>query len=323
MNLRKFILILSAFAVITVSCKDDDDTATKPSLSGDLRISGLPEFVEPGQTCTLTPTGIKHPDGDPVGYYWKISPTETKYDTTDVKVFTFTDTLQTCTIYCCAYADGYSSSSLTTYATVVKGGKDGSITGIEYPEESVDGNNYYTTVGTQTWSFNNVGVGPEGLGYRESDIMSYVLGRYYSYEEAVNVCGKLGSDWKLPSKEDWEILEAYVSDQIATDPTYGKSVAAALLGDAAFNTITMWEYWPTLGTITNSTGMGIIPTGYANLASKTFDGLYSYATFWTSTPAESDENLAYCKYIYCDQPDVFTAKVDKKTFGASVRCIRK
>jgi uncharacterized protein (TIGR02145 family) len=69
--------------------------------------------------------------------------------------------------------------------------------------------------------------------------------------------------------------------------------------------------------------MGIIPTGYANLASKTFDGLYSYATFWTSTPAESDENLAYCKYIYCDQPDVFTAKVDKKTFGASVRCIRK
>ena len=85
----------------------------------------------------------------------------------------------------------------------------------------------------------------------------------------------------------------------------------------------MWEYWPNLGTITNASGMSIIPSGYANLSSKSFEGIYEYATFWTSTVSESNENLAYYKYIYRDQPDVFTGEADRKSFGASVRCIRK
>ena len=319
MDFHKVILIIAAAAAVFCSCKDDDEGEAKPYLSGSLTIDALPEFVNPGYVFSLTASGLEHPEEGVIGYSWKMSPGMDSYDTTDVFSRRLSDTLRTYTIYCTAFADGYSSSSTYTYTTVVKGGKDGSITGVDYPEDMVDNKYFYGTIGENTWTLNNIFEGVDGLGFRSSEAMVEVFGRYYNYEDAVAACESISGGWTLPTKEDWEKLEDYVK----ANPTLGKSPAAALMGDSLFNGETMWEYWPAVGDITNGTGFGAISAGYANLASASFKGAYEYAVFWTATSVEDDDTMAYYKYLICNEPEVFTGKADKESFGASVRCIRK
>lgn len=128
----------------------------------------------------------------------------------------------------------------------------------------------------------------------------------------------------LPTKEDWEKLETFVKAKTEADPTsYGKSVAAALMANASFNGDLILEYWPIVGDITNSSGFSAIPVGYANTEADTFHGPFEYAVFWTATSVEDNAEMAYYRYLICDQPDMFTGKAEKKSFGASVRCIKK
>lgn len=331
---------IGAMLLALTSCKKDEDTSVTPSLNGALRIEGLKEFIKPEQTLTMKPVGASHPDGKELGYAWKVSPDMEKYDTTrytnglnkDGKesdgtfIHKFSDELKTYTVYCMAFASGYSALSTVGYTTVVEGGKDGSIKGIDFPTESItstDGTYYYKTIGTQTWMVNNVCETAKGAPFRNAEAMSDVFGRYYTYDEAVKVCEALegGNKWELPSKEDWEILEGYIKSDIIDDNT--KSVAAALMADATFNGTEMWEFWPEVGDITNASGFSAIPAGYANIAAKDFTGAYEYSVFWTATENPSDSNQAYCRYIFCDQPDTFCGSADKKSFGASVRCIKK
>ena len=321
MSFRKLILILSAFAALAVSCKDDDDDTVKPYLKGTMSIEGLPEFISPKKTYTFTVTGAEHPDDGEINYYWRISPSQTKYDTTYTSpsyTHTFSDTLQTYTVYCYAYAEGYSNNSTFLYATAVKGGRNGSITGINYPAAEV-GDQFYQAIGDQTWTTNNYGGTAYGRGFRNSDVMSNVFGRYCNYEEAVEACQSLGTEWTLPTMEDWAVLEEYVKNNLGTS----KSVASALMGDASLNGEIMWEYWPVVGDITNASGFSAIPVGYANLASNNFLGSYEYATFWTATSVETDDAMAYYKYLIVDQSGIYTGQGDKESFGAAVRCIRK
>ena len=128
-------------------------------------------------------------------------------------------------------------------------------------------------------------------------------------------------------KTYYRVLEAYAQGRIrklivSVPPQHGKSVAAALMGDATFNSNTMWEYWPSVGDITNSSGFSAIPAGYTNLKGSTFDGVYEYAAFWTATEGDNASE-AYCAYLICDEPELFIGKRDKESFGASVRCIKK
>ena len=101
--------------------------------------------------------------------------------------------------------------------------------------------------------------------------------------------------------------------------------------DASFNEVKMWEYWPAVGELTNSSGLCMIPTGFSNLGVKSADGsfpnatfkvVYEYATFWTADKPEDKEDMAYYRYIFCDQPDLMIGEGDTKAFGASVRCVR-
>jgi uncharacterized protein (TIGR02145 family) len=325
MNFRKIIfaaLIVSAAA----GCKKKDaDAALTPSLDGYMTIQGLPEYVKGGQSVTLTPKGVSHPDGKELTYTWRVTPSAPTACSTKVFNFTFTDTLQTCTIYCTASAEGYSSSAAVNYATVVKGGADGSIKGLEFPTTGISTSDtttyYFKQIGTQTWMLNNVAEKPAGKAYGNADVMSNVYGRYYSYLEAISVCKSLstsGYEWKLPSLDDWKTLEAYVKEQ----PNHGKSLAAALMGDATFNGKIMWEYWPQVGDITNSTGFSAIPVGYTNIETSLFEGENEYAVFWTDTEADK-ANEAHAIYLIEGQPELFISQMDKQSFGASVRCIRK
>lgn len=331
MSFRRFIIALGLAAAV-LSCKKEEETSITPSLDGYLIIERLPEFASEGQTCSLDVKGVSHPDGGEIGYYWKVVPSAPQACTTKTFNFTFTDTLQTVSIYCYAYAEGYSGSSAIASVTIVKGGINGSITGIEYPSENVtteDGTYFYKQIGTQTWTLNNLaekssGTGAAiGTGYRNYDVMSDVFGRYYNYNDAVAACESIGEGWYLPTLDDWNVLKEYISGQTGEVAGYGKSVTAAMMGNAAFNTQTMWEYWPSVGDMTNASGFSAIPAGYANIKSGQFVGVHEYTAFWTKTPVEGSEKEAYCVYMVCDQPDLFNGGRDKESFGASVRCIKK
>lgn len=325
MNFRKLFYIV-ALILAVISCKKEDEYQTSPSLNGSIRIIGLPEFISPGESVTLTATGVSHPEGEELGYYWKVSPSQTSYDTLDVFEHTFSDTLRTYTVYCYAFAKGYSNLSGISYTTIVRPGYNGSIKGIPYnriADDSVYVRHmpyYYKKIGEQTWTLNNMAV-RSGIPFRNAEVMSEVFGRFYDFEEAKAACDSLskasGQNWVLPSRADWDVLESYISGK----KDLGKSIAAAMTVNASFNGSDMWEYWPSVGDITNGSGFSAIPVGYSNVSAKSFDGSYEYSVFWTSD--EATETEAYYKYIICDQPDLFTSKGNKKSFGASVRCIRK
>ena len=327
MNFRKLIFV-GIISIAAIACKKDEEDTISPSLNGYLSIKGLPEFVAPNTTVELTPEGVTHPDGGELSYTWKVTPSHPKTYTGETFEFTFTDTLQTCTVYCSASAEGYSGSSLSSYVTVVKGGKDGSIQGIDYPVEHLtteDGTYYYQQIGNQTWTVNNMAERGYGKAYRNAEVMSDVLGRYYNYDDAKAICASLSTDnqtWALPTLEDWQAMESYVNGTLSSNPDAGKSLAAALMANATFNSNTMWSYRPKVGDITNSSGFSAIPAGYTNLGSSAFEGVYEYATFWTASEAENASE-AYCVYLYFSEPGLFTRKADKESFGASVRCIKK
>ena len=326
MNFRKLIYI-AALILAVVSCSKDEETEATPGLNGTLSIVGLPEFMSPGATFTLHPKGAVHPDGKELNYSWKVSPSMSKYDTTEVFTHTFSDTLQTYTVYCNAYASGYSGLSANIKTTVVAPGYNGSIKGIDYKSIADDSvyvrhmPYYYKSIGTQTWTLNNMAV-RSGVPFRNAEVMSEVFGRYYNFDQAKAACDSLDTangNWELPTREEWQILSEHISSEFSN--TYGKTLSAAMMADASFNGVTFWEYWPQIGDIKNGSGFSAISTGYANIQANRFKGEFEYAIFWTSDQVSETE--AYYTYLICDQPGMFTSVGNKASFGASVRCIRK
>ena len=333
--------IIIAIAVLClISCKKKDETKVTPSLDGALSFT-VPAYAQPGTKVTMTPSGVEHPDGKELGYYWKVTPSMVKSDTTRFEngldkngnpsdgsfTFTFPDTLQTYTVQGYAYAKGYSYATKTINCKVVEGGIDGSIINLGLADKAtvtINGNTYpYVTIDGTDWLCRNISDQSAGAPYDNYKVMSDVFGRYYSYEEAMTICPE---GWRLPTNEEWAAI--------------GKeNDIAKLMGNGYFNDELMWEYWPSVGEITNTTGLSIIPAGYALLSSKAtepqqnahIDGLYpqaqfkgymEYAVFWTADMAEDEANMAYYRYIICDQPELMLGKADTKTFGASVRCVR-
>ena len=346
MKISKFIslFIIAASVMAAVSCKKDDDSTALPSLGGALSFYA-PLFIEPGQTLTMTPSGVEHPENEGLGYYWSVSPVMDSADTTRLEnglspeglesdgsfTFTFPDSLAVYTVRAYAFAEGYTGKSAERLVTTVKPGLDGSLTntGIVASDAhiTVDGQDYYyCQIGGLEWFRNNVATTNGGAPYSNAEIMTNVFGRFYNYEDALNACPE---GWRLPTEEDWLALGAAMG---TTAEKYGtiRGVAAGLMADSQFNGITMWDYWPEVGTLTNSSKFSAVPAGYMNLGQEVdgaypeadSNGVYEYATFWTADSVDGDDTMAYYRYIVDNQPDLFITKGDKKNFGASVRCVR-
>lgn len=350
MSLRKLksMLIIAAAALAAVSCKDDDEVNIN-YMDGALSFE-LPEFIRPGQVLTLHPKGLSHPEDGEIGYCWKVSPSMSKNDTTRFLTgldsqgkpsdgsFThkFSDTLQTYTVYCIGFAKDYSGSSKSIMTTVVSPGPEKSITGtgINTAKDPYikfnDTEYYYTTIGELDWFRHDMAYTDAGVPFRNSKAMDGVFGLYYSYEEALNACPE---GWRLPTDADWASLGKALAgegEDDTVDYTHKTvpGIAGKLLADADFNDVRMWEYWPSMGQITNESGLGMIPTGYANFGeadekgnrTATFSGVYEYSAYWTADASE--DGKAYYRYIYCQYPDLLIGKADKTSFGAAVRCVR-
>jgi uncharacterized protein (TIGR02145 family) len=350
MSLHKlYPIILAAAAVLAVnSCKEEDEITSYPYLDGTLTINA-PEFIEPNQTITLTPKGVTHPEGKGIGYSWKVTTPCLSYsDTTRLEngldpdtgkksdgtfSYDFTDSLGTYNVSCYAFAAQYTSSLASSYITIVKGGLNGTITGtgITPIDKKVDAHGtsyYYTTYNGIDWFRNNLANPASGVSYSNYKVMRTVLGNFYSYEEAMKACPE---GWRLPTDAEWTAFANSLKSGSAAAPGDQVSgVAAHLMADVKFNGTQMWEYWPSVGVIDNSSKFAAVPAGYSNLGEKdgdsyptaSFSGIYEYSVFWTADKVEGEENMAYYRYIIVDQPDLYIGKGDVKSFGATVRCVR-
>ena len=330
MSLRKLnsLVLLLVAALTVVSCKDDE-SETLPSLSG--LYFRCPTYVEPGQAVKMVPEGVTHPEGEEIGYYWRVSPTMSTNDTTEVYVHWFSDTLGTYNVVCYAFADDYNGVSYNKDVYVVKGGLDGSITntGIKAadPKITVDGvDYYYTRIGSLEWFRNNL-MGGASTPYDNASVTADVFGGYYTYDEAVTACPE---GWRLPSEDDWVALAAAVGASEVEKYEVVEDVASKLFADAYFNGEQIIEYWPEVGDITNESNVGFLPFGYANLGeadsngkhpSAIFGGMNEYSVMWTAD-AVDQTSMAYYRYLIYDQPDLFIGKAERSSFGASVRCVR-
>lgn len=352
--------IVTAMMAI-VSCKDDDDDIVTLYLNGTLSFS-VPQYVNAGSTLKMTSKGITHPEGSPLGVYWRVSPGMDNSDTLDVNFdpvngsnYSHTlpeDELQTYTVTCGVFASGYSTSTATRYTTAVRGGMDGtgSITfdsdgfgtwdGTATDER--DGKEYYTvTIGNREWFKHNLAYSGEipdeegnslgcGIPYMDCEAMTDVFGLYYTHEQAKVACP---DGWRLPTMAEWTEM---VTAAAASDSSLGlqdavfeeyetyPGIAGALMGDARFNGTTMWEYWPQVK-ITNSSRLAMLPTGYAVTATgsaNTFDGAREIAAFWTDG-TEGTGSETKGLYRY-----IYVDTPDVYlgsgygSFAANVRCVR-
>ncbi len=333
MSLRKLnsLIFVAAMLLAAVSCKKNTETETLPSLEG--LYFECPSFVAPEQTVTLVPNGVKHPEGGKVGYYWKVTPTMSKADTVDVFVHKFSDTLKTYTVGCNAFAEGYYGVSYSTEVMVVKSGLNGSLTRTDIkssdPKVTVDGiDYYYEKIGGLDWFRNNLAVTGSGAPYDNTEIVSDIFGRFYSYDEAMDACPE---GWRLPTEEDWMSLADAIGSSVTEKYSPFKNVAAKLFVSAALNGTQILTYWPEVGNVSNSSRLSMIPFGYANLGNgdsvgkypdAAFDGIFEYAAFWTADKVEGEDDMAYYRYMIANQPEMMVGKGDADAFGASVRCVR-
>lgn len=326
-------------AVSLISCKKDSGDTTLPSLSGSLKFKNLPAYVNPQDEVTLELNGVKHPEGGTVRY--AVTVTEgyrTEKDTLEDGVMSITykfcdrkyfraDTLRGITVSATAFADGYYSSSTGTKDIfIVKGGlSGGSINGTAPGADdetftTPEGITYYARkIGDATWLRRNAACADKGIPYQNAPAMLDVFGSYLSWEDALSACPE---GYRLTTDEDWVKLAEALGAADAEVHGNLAGIAPKLMADATFNyeESTLWTYWKGMD-IDDASGLSILPTGYANLASGAFNGVKQFAVFWTAD--EKDADTAWYRCINEKNPDVQINCADKKSFGASVRCVKE
>lgn len=303
-------------AVTLFSCKKKEETTeTKPYLYG-VKFD-LVNFARPGDTFTLEPYGVYTTEGDGVDkptYKWKVN----TGDFQEADEFTLVlGEAGNYTITCQAsdpddnyYATTFSKTVIVIDPTL---GKTLNGTGIEATDAHItDGRDqagendyFYTRIGDVDWFRNNLAYKGAGLAYEESEVTSYPIGRFYTWEEAMMACPE---GWRLPTDEEWASLG---------------TEAAPLEADAYLNDKRMWDYWPNAPR-TNTTGLAIIPAGYAlpELTTPAYKRIYNYAAFWTSTTDPTDSRLARYYYIFAEENEVRATYGEKGSLALSVRCVR-
>lgn len=330
--------VLALSVLVIASCKKKEEP-TKSYMNGYFRFEDVPVFIGLDETVHIVPFGITHPDKKAMGLYWSCSGITSKSDTlyyADPKGsqrgplpvgekgkypgvaldFNFhnygKDTLGTFNFNFSIYpidSDKYYPSTATV--TLVTVDEEKSI-----PEICVDGtpdlkdskNHPYKLASagglqwlSRNWAEDSFG----GLVFRSSEAMSYITGRFYTYDQAVAACPE---GYRLPTSAECDALAASYSN------------IGALLVNAHFNKEAMWEFWPEVK-ITGESGLDLLPMGYASVDDKRFVGFGEYAAFWTSDKT-ADGRVVY-KYIYCQENDLKTGYADPKSMAMPVRYVKK
>lgn len=307
-----FAATLTALFALSVSCSDDDDDSVKPSLSG-LTISSATAYVERGaqQSFTIDVSSLKTSDGsvpEAIGLYIQVNSASKdtlteNISTNPVLSYTYTaDTLGTYSVVAYAYATDASCYTTTASTTFKAIDPEFSITGLAGNKSVGDKYRQISAAGL-TWLADNLYEDASGISYEGCTVIDPVFGRYYSYEEALTACPE---GWRLPTADEWDALG---------------SDACALMADAYFLDVKMWEYFPKM-TITNAIGFNAIPVGYVDKTAVSYStsGVKEYAAFWTADVSAS--GLGVYRYIYKEYPEVQKGEGSKTSLAMSVRCVK-
>jgi uncharacterized protein (TIGR02145 family) len=156
-----------------------------------------------------------------------------------------------------------------------------------------DGKTYKTVkIGNQTWMAQNLNYVDYEAGrswcYDDKESNCNTYGRLYDWNTAKAACP---SGWHLPTREEWNILVTAA----------GGDVAGSRLKAAG----------------TDEYGFTALPGGNRG-SDGGFYGADGDGYWWTATEEES--SLAYLRYVFPEDSDVFEAAFDKDQ-AFSVRCV--
>lgn len=338
MDFKKILLALSVIIICSgiSSCKKEEEEKVYKSFGGYIDFT-LASFVEVGDVVTVTPTGITAEENDTYGYYWIVSPVMTAADTTKkytdpetvTGAFTFQipDTLCNLEFRCTAYNPGYYSVSATQKTAIIDkekslSGRDFSKATGTFTDKRDNKSYYYVRIGELDWFCSNLTYEGAGVPFRNSHLTSGLFGMFYNWDEAVQACPE---GWRLPTEEDWVALaQSFEPDGSFKEEETFTGVTGHLLSNAIFNgeKDSLWEYWPKIK-VTNEKSMNVLPFGYcySDGSTFTFKGFGDYAAFWTGSSCGDDH--AIYRYFNEGNPDILVSSADKKTFYATVRCVRE
>jgi uncharacterized protein (TIGR02145 family) len=332
-HIIRFLSAALLAAMLMPGCKKKNKDEVLPSLKGNIYTVVYPylremPFPHDESVTGIRIRGVTHPDGGDIGYSWRVSPTMTKSDTldagTDLIPFdrmidklggTLTEP-GVYTLVTSAFSKGYYGQSQELTFHIVDPAINGSLTGTALlagipggtmvtDSRDTKENTYYTVpLEGLDWWRNNLAWTGAGIPLYDCEVMSYPVGRFYTWEEAQTACP---DGWRLPTAAEWDSLG---------------DVAGDLMCNARFFDKAMWEYWPEVR-ITNAKMMSVIPSGYAVRGDyNQFTGFKNFAAFWTADSDPEDASMAQYRYINVNRPEIFKASADKNTFCASVRCVR-
>ena len=335
MKLNRYIFVLLAAAALFAGCKKDDED-TKPSLSGTVTFGSIPSYVQKGDSFHLVASGAyrKSKTDTLVGYYI-YDPITNGHDTIRYEGQTGPaegdfvvkkDSLASFSMSVTAFAKGYYGNSSSASFVVVNPSLDtlqGSLTGHPFGYEANisftdarDGQLYYSSsLSSGGWMLQNLAWAGAGYPFANAEAMNYIAGRFYNWDDAVAACP---AGWKLPTDAEFVAL--------AGAGAVGETIpaaAGALKGDVWFNGKALWTYQNSSITLTNDGFFTAMPWGYLTVAGgiTSFNQYNSVAAFWTADSVDAETALV--RYLKVESNDIFVQAMDKKSFYASVRCIKE
>ena len=338
MRLRSILLLSAALLLAAACCKDKEEETTYLSFEGTPDFT-VPYFVRVGQRFTLTPKEVKRASGDTntdlPGCFWTISQMDIRDtlrregDPASVSTaFTFEvpDTLETFTVMCAYFAQGYSNASTSQSSVIIrtKGGYS-SLQGIDYPHHTFrddrDGRVYaYQQVDKMDWMAQNLAYDGYGFSYFDCDVMDDLFGRYYSWNDAVKACPE---GWRLPTNEEFLAFHNHFAKTPATVAKATFPTGAGVhMANAYFNGNKMWEYWPDVS-LDNTSGLSLLPLGYVSIRGDEHAHLdpMQYTLFWTGD--EFGEEQAFYRSIFMKYDRIYCETGYKDYMALNVRCVRE
>lgn len=156
-------------------------------------------------------------------------------------------------------------------------------------------------IGNQTWMAKNLNFNSEdSYCYKEQLANCESHGRFYTFEAATKACPP---GWKLPSNEDWMILEK----------SFGISD----------NTILTFRTWRTTNNFDQSIeGFNVKYSGIGDHTLNGFQAKDSIVRYWSRTNGPTSKQFATYRMFMTSEKGIYSDQIPKKNL-CCVRCIKQ